>query len=327
MLSKYRTELMGIACLSVILGHFTDLNTHQINYNTNLFFRFIQIGNVGVDIFLLLSGIGLYYSYNRSKEKYYLKRCTRILIPYLLICVPYYIWKDLFLDEGIFWMDVTQLSFFTEGMITTWYVPAILILYFLYPAFYKLLYKNYKGMTIGSVLTIACGIWGGCCLGIKMLVPQFYANIEIFLTRIIVFMIGCYLGKVVKDSNQLKQSSIFISALYFVTYIFVFRYQVKLPAFWTRMCYIGLAVCICILGVLLLTIVNKPHYPILDFLGNRSIELYLCHVLIRKIYYFYFIGFSDNYHVLDYIVIVTISVILSIPFHGLNKYLYKIIVK
>lgn len=72
-----------------MLGHIIDNNTANGIFETSLFFRFASIGNVGVDIFLLLSGIGLYYSYERSSAGFFKRRLSRVLIPHLIFAVPY----------------------------------------------------------------------------------------------------------------------------------------------------------------------------------------------------------------------------------------------
>ena len=57
-ISQYRTPLMGISALMVIMCHFVLYSDNL----SNVVRRLLELGNVGVDIFLLLSGIGCYYS-------------------------------------------------------------------------------------------------------------------------------------------------------------------------------------------------------------------------------------------------------------------------
>jgi peptidoglycan/LPS O-acetylase OafA/YrhL len=56
LLSKYRTELMGIAIFYIFLFHIYD-----IGYA----YKIRSYGYVGVDIFFMLSGIGLIYSWKK----------------------------------------------------------------------------------------------------------------------------------------------------------------------------------------------------------------------------------------------------------------------
>lgn len=71
LLSKYRTQLMGLAML--LIFH-TGINVKSVNVIRSI----KDIGDMGVDIFLLLSGIGLYFCYyqfnnqfTNCKSKYY----------------------------------------------------------------------------------------------------------------------------------------------------------------------------------------------------------------------------------------------------------------
>lgn len=57
-ISTYRTQLMGVAMLWVVLFH----ATFSIN---NPLQGVKAIGYGGVDIFLMLSGMGLYFSYKK----------------------------------------------------------------------------------------------------------------------------------------------------------------------------------------------------------------------------------------------------------------------
>ena len=61
-LSRYRGELMGIAMLFIILFHVYLPRQHA-------FFGLHRLGNVGVDMFFFLSGIGLWYSWSKPLEK------------------------------------------------------------------------------------------------------------------------------------------------------------------------------------------------------------------------------------------------------------------
>ena len=54
-ISRYRGELMGAAMLFIMLFH-VELA------RSDLFFGLRRMGNIGVDMFLFLSGVGLWFS-------------------------------------------------------------------------------------------------------------------------------------------------------------------------------------------------------------------------------------------------------------------------
>lgn len=61
-ISQYRTELMGIATLLVIFGHSEGNGVVMPGWMESL----CGLASVGVDIFLLVSGLGLWYSLRKS---------------------------------------------------------------------------------------------------------------------------------------------------------------------------------------------------------------------------------------------------------------------
>ena len=59
----------------------------------NAFFGLRRMGNVGVDMFLFLSGIGLWFSWmkNPSTKHFFIRRYLRIYPAWLIIACLYYI--------------------------------------------------------------------------------------------------------------------------------------------------------------------------------------------------------------------------------------------
>lgn len=61
-LSTYRTQLMGMATLMIIACHAPASGVVMPHLLTRIFTQ----GNYGVDLFLLLSGLGVYYSLSKQ---------------------------------------------------------------------------------------------------------------------------------------------------------------------------------------------------------------------------------------------------------------------
>ena len=108
-LSKYRREIMGFACLWIMFFH----NLFDWPTVTRPIQLIASYGNSGVELFLLMSGIGLYYGYRPESKlgDFLLKRFVRLFIPYIIFVVPFWAWWDLCLGKGNFILDVTMLSF------------------------------------------------------------------------------------------------------------------------------------------------------------------------------------------------------------------------
>ena len=64
LLSQYRTALMGLAIIMILLCH-ARMDGAQL---PNVILSILSLGNWGVDIFLLVSGIGMFYSIKKRAD-------------------------------------------------------------------------------------------------------------------------------------------------------------------------------------------------------------------------------------------------------------------
>ena len=163
-LSKYRSELMGLAILWVVWFHSSvQLNFFKINI-INVSFSIIKnIGYGGVDIFLLVSGMGVYNSLEINDVSQYIKNRIRRITPvwwsYLIISVllGYFFFQIHFSKLEIlgfatftgFWIDMSN-----QG---NWYVYAIMLFYLISPVFYSLI-KNSKNKYLMMTFLIAVAL-------------------------------------------------------------------------------------------------------------------------------------------------------------------------
>lgn len=283
-ISKYRGELMGLAILFVMLFHISVPRT-------DAFFGLRRMGNIGVDMFFFLSGIGLWYSWTKNADamNFFKKRLLRIYPAWLIVASLYYIpdflaipWVkhrgnstniiDLIGDITINW------DFWLNDELTFWYIPATMMLYLVTPAYLSLIIKHPTYRWI-PVIMIA---W---CVAVKYVVPinETVGHIEIFWSRVPIYLIGLNFGAAVKEKRTLEASSIWLILLTFVGMLATCIYleQVRhgrFPLFLERMLYIPLT----ITGIILLCIVlekasNKYLHKALIFVGGISLELYLLH--------------------------------------------------
>lgn len=315
-LSKFRDELMGLACLWVMLHH----NSFIWPESMDGLRRFALYGNLGVDIFLLLSGVGLYYAWSKQPalSDFYARRFVRLLVPYVLFALPYWVWRDLWLHQGSFLLDVTQLSLPVQGVITTWYIPAIAVFYLLYPLIAKFLFSGDRW----TRATLLCGAVLLGCLRLNDSGSGLYQNCEIALTRSAIFILGCALGKSVKEDEPIAPHLPLLGLLWILLNNSL-RRSISLSAVWIRFSYIPLAlsavlVCLWVLERL----ENRGGLrKLLRFFGERSLELYLTHVLIRNAFYHYVpITQWDRWGILTYAVILLIALLVSTLLHPvINK--------
>ena len=133
LLSKYRGVLMGVQILLIMAFHYTeDLSNAADHFNGPAQVFYDYIGSSGVDMFLMISGLGLYYSWKRNPDAgaFYRKRLTRVLVPYVAVALVGWIWFDfVHSDAGVvrFLADIAFVTFFTDGVKWFWYIAVCLI--------------------------------------------------------------------------------------------------------------------------------------------------------------------------------------------------------
>ena len=91
---KYRNEIYGFLALWILFFHIEGNVGMPINIP--LITPFLQKGNSAVDVFMFLSGFCLCLSLRREFDlkKFYTKRFKRVVISYLIISIPFFIWKS-----------------------------------------------------------------------------------------------------------------------------------------------------------------------------------------------------------------------------------------
>ena len=97
-LSLYRNAVYGVAAIWIVLFHGIILKGVELPAQLRFLTDTFQLGNISVDIFLLLSGIGLYFSFSKDGRvlRFYYKRIVRVWLPYLLMAAPFYVYVYFF---------------------------------------------------------------------------------------------------------------------------------------------------------------------------------------------------------------------------------------
>ncbi len=197
-LSRYRSELMGVAMLWVLLYHTWGL---QIN---NLALRLLQgSGSAGVDIFLLMSGVGLVASLcgrEQSWEGFMARRAGRVLPAYFITMVPYtvyLIWQGQASVSTLLW-NATMLSTWVNppGAIN-WYIPAIMTYYALTPWCFRRLRKS-KHRELLTLAAVAAGV-----LATQIFLRDGFWAYGGILYHLPIFALGLLIGFYVREEKKI----------------------------------------------------------------------------------------------------------------------------
>lgn len=282
-ISNYRGELMGFAIIFVMLFH-VGLPRND------LFFGLRRMGNIGVDMFFFLSGIGLWYSWAKdsSTHTFYLKRLFRIYPTWLIVTTAYYVpdmlWSDIVRHGGHsknfidLIGDITiNWDFWLNGELTFWYIPATMILYLFTPAYLRLIIKHPTYRWLPALMMAWCVI-------VQYVTPihDTVQHLEIFWSRIPIYFLGINMGAAVKENKRIESSAIWLILIAFIGTLAACIYleQVKhgrFPLFLERMLYIPLTISGIIILAGLLRKTSRLIRKACFFFGSISLELYLIH--------------------------------------------------
>lgn len=195
LINRYRTSLMGVAALLIFVFHEWTAVFGNIPVVGPLEDFIRRTGFCGVDVFFMLSGMGLTYSIEKSSlMKFYGKRIKRIILPFLIAGIIAAILRQWTLVTFI--KNITGFNFYTVDIYSfLWFVPAIVTFYLLFPLYYKLfsLSKNKLLFTMGVI-----AVW--LLISMPMGDVTRY-DIYGFTNRIPIFVWGIYLGYLSKEES------------------------------------------------------------------------------------------------------------------------------
>lgn len=287
------------------------------------------MGSCGVDIFLLLSGAGLYFSFKKNPDlpEFWRKRLLRILPSSVIVAIIVLCFSG-FSNVWLFLARVTFLDFFLvrkQGL-TFWYVPAILVLYLLFPLFFKIIKKlGYWGLALivtGSVVLT---------LIMYFIAPDMFSQWELLLTRIPVFASGIILGRMIeKDIKISTVKSLLIclaGILYFTGMVFAISYIPEEQSFLKHYLYLPFAVLLVIIFSFVRSFAGDAvRVRPLEFLGIYSLEFYLIHQSL-------YLGLTGRFKIFEGrrllfdITVIAVTLLLSVALKSVVNLFFKLNVK
>lgn len=245
----------------------------------------MNIAMLGVAVFFILSGAGLAYSTaeNFDIRRFYKKRFIRVLIPFYITYISYFIykvittssftsffppetssWKIIFTFFGMDeWISQHGIHTFSLG-IGEWFLGALLLLYLLFPLLRFLMKKNSRLFFVGST----------CIYLLLLFYYPFSTPVHVnLLIKGYDFILGMLLGY---TKHTFRPQWAFLSVpLVIFFFVSPFRlgihYELKVEI---------LAVAFCISFSYLEPLLQKKNLKLLDLLSNYSYEIFLVHHIV-----------------------------------------------
>ena len=291
-ISDVRGELFGFSIITIILFHYFE-NAEAAGFGgaasviTKIYN--LALGSSGVEIFLFLSGMGLFYSLSGDLRlsEFYRKRLTRILPAYLVLGGAGWLILDILLQKTgwlRFLLDFSTLSFWTEGERMVWYISLILILYLFFPLLYRMVAIPDRRLAGALTVALTAAVMAGC-LALYGCSFAVYDRIEIALWRVVPFILGAWCGRKVRSGQSFSAEAVILCGMgiagILLTAVTKWRSDFLWGVFSLRLgtLFYPFAVMFAVAAVLS----KCGGSRFLRFVGSISLELYLSHVIIRAI--------------------------------------------
>lgn len=310
--SENRNIIYGIAIISIMIFHYVE--DCAINGSGGVFVKVygMFVGSIGVEAFLFLSGISLYFSMqkNHNIRRFYKNRIKRVLIPSLLVMTCYWIILDILIrGQGLLKLlyDLTFISFWTSGVRTFWYVQFLFIGYIAWPLVYH--YLNLKVKDCYKLIGIIC-MTGMLSVFIKQLSPMLYNNTEVLFNRSFVFLLGGMAGKKVYYKCKISAIDfIFLNVglVFKMLSIFFPLSWISINGFRIISCFYGITV-LFYTSLIFKKIKKGLFKKAMLFFGKSSFEFYLTHVAVREL--MKNIGIQ-TYKLSNYLICIALSFVIT----------------
>lgn len=316
LLSKYKLELMGLAAIFVAIFHCYEFSMPHINQYIGLVLRRL---NIGVDIFLILSGIGVFVSLANDNNivSFYKKRFIRSIFPTIILTIIYIFVNNTIFDTNNslaqYVYRIFGLSFWFDGDRIIWFIALITLLYLISPILYNLS-QNHK-----LLLALRLCTFSAIILNFYLCYQQysFYQKTEIAIGRLLPFILGCYFGEQLidesKTADNIYTKKAYEDILFIITLGVFFLLLSTITSKPTRtvLYRMGSVASSAIISILFCYFMDKSNFNhlknVLKFFGNISLEFYLILVFIRYIW----IDLSINNNLINATKLFILSTILA----------------
>ncbi len=284
-ISRYKAVLMGIAILIVVYGHYFYYHSGLKDYTQLNITMWYTVGSV--DIFIFLSGFGIYHSLAKRDNplQFIQRRLGRLLpayLPFILVYCGFCLAMGT-MNQFQALGNLTTFGWWSQmGAQFNWYIPTIIGMYLFSPLFYHVI-TTYERKSL----------W---MLGLFFLLDAACVNtgLMIGVSRFPVYFLGMYLGREAVLGNAPSKRHLILSGIAAVVSMIALYFLVTLKPGW-----MGKYGCwwhpylFSTPGCLYFTswclekhekwVVTRQLNRALAFLGGKSFEIYLVHILVYTV--------------------------------------------
>ena len=284
-----RPFIMGVAMTMVIVYHLFCWVYNPIGP--------FNIGYVGVDIFLFLSGLGLSYSFEKNSiTQYYKNRIKRIYPIYFLSVISTYLIYKLNWSIFVLLENLLTISFYTKGGINRydWYLESLFSLYILFPIIYY--WGRFKMAGVVILLIVITFIL------LNFNIPWWY---DCILGRLPIFLYGVIFKHCTKSYKT-------ISIIGILFYLPCYKYVS------TFLASSGLTIPLIISTLVLVHFSPTRIKESLSYIGKHSLEFYIANLFV-----FWLFEGAHYTTIKRFILFVIIQLISTVILVKLNEFIHS----
>ena len=303
-ISTYRSQLMGWAIIWIMMLHFCFKQISPLGFVA-------QYGYAGVEIFMLVSGFGLYFSLDKDPhlKTFYRRRLIRIFPVYYLLGIisSVFLFRD---DLFTYFFRHTTIGFWTGLPYWEWYVPSIVALYLIAPLIKKIIDKDNPYLTASISIAILC-------LSLFVVANEIVKEKDehlFFLYRIPAFILGMQCAHWMKKGISAK-AFIVILLMGIPCFVLLFPHHHEIYNYkYFSLIFLLPSFLLCFV---LISKYIKFFNPIISEIGKASLEVYLIQTVFFHAILIGEIDIPPVWHDVATIFLIFVSSLLGILVHRL----------
>jgi len=239
--------------------------------------------------FFILSGYGLFHSLytKRNVKDYYIRRFSRLYIPYLLLVVPFAVYDAT--TKGLSWSVILGrifcCSLFIEGnYLGMWFINCLLPIVLMYPLFFLLISKihNANGVVIAHFACVFIAL--GLRMGLPHIIPNYNLEINYVFASSVYFIIGSLMCYLLNKKEAIDITVLLVCIGYAFWMVVGFCFSQEVLQFIQA---VVLELVELLLLAKLLNVVDKLTYSwilnTLRWLGLMTLEIYFIHLVLDNV--------------------------------------------
>ena len=275
---------------------------------------------------MFLSGFCICLSLKRNYDlkRFYTNRFKRIILSYIIIAVPFFLWKSIeefsSMRVAHFFFDISGLSFWIRGCLNAWFVQAIIMFYIITPLLFLAIRQN-----IFYAITLLLMIYVGIIIGYYF-VPRFNHS-AIAWSRLPIFLIGIIWANYTPNTDIMNHRlwAIASGSIGALLLLIIPPYLSIMPALYSWLLFGLFVIPILLVYEQLVLMMPERVRKLFSSLGKVSLEIYICHVMILHVVKFY--KFETIFAYSMYFILPIVSIPLSYITLMISKRLTNIKIK